>query len=107
MSDEGAVLSEPLLLLSTPGCPAETFHRDLVPTAELGDPGSSRFCGSVLLALEGGTFLDWFPGSHCVSKPIKPIKPERLEIKPGTALLQHGASVHAEARCEGGPSVRI
>ena len=93
-----------VLLRSLPGCTRQLAHTDYIPDEELLMSTAENRPLLCVLALEDGTKLVVWPGSHRLisgrSRLMKPIEPRVVWLNAGDAILFRGDLVHAGAEYE-------
>jgi hypothetical protein len=98
-----------VLLASDPGCARQAAHQDYVPDDTLLSTPDCSLPLLFLLALEGDTALDVWPGSHRFrgADTTERIDRTTLRLEPGDAVLFRGDLIHAGSAYETAPNCRI
>jgi hypothetical protein len=87
-----------VLLESLPGCRRQAAHCDYVPSNELLKAADWEMPLLCLVALQDGTHLDLWPGSHRQQRPLGARL--TLNLNAGDAVLFRGDLVHAGSAYE-------
>ena len=90
--------SSAILIESLPGCQRQAAHCDYVPSRELAEAKPEEVPLLFLLAIEAGTRLDVWPGSH--RKGCKPCSKRTVHLDAGDAVFFRADLVHAGSEYE-------